>query len=39
MGYVFEDLIRRFNEENNEEGGREHFTPPRNIPADDPARV
>jgi len=26
MGYVFEDLIRRFNEENNEEAG-EHFTP------------
>ena len=28
MGYVFEELIRRFNEENNEEAG-EHFTPPR----------
>ena len=26
MGTVFEELIRRFNEENNEEGG-EHFTP------------
>jgi type I restriction enzyme M protein len=26
MGYVFEELIRRFNEENNEEAG-EHFTP------------
>ena len=26
MGTVFEDLIRRFNEENNEEAG-EHFTP------------
>jgi len=26
MGHVFEDLIRRFNEENNEEAG-EHFTP------------
>lgn len=26
MGYVYEDLIRRFNEENNEEAG-EHFTP------------
>lgn len=26
MGYIFEDLIRRFNEENNEEAG-EHFTP------------
>ncbi|MGI9280177.1 MAG: type I restriction-modification system subunit M [Endozoicomonas sp.] len=26
MGYVFENLIRRFNEENNEEAG-EHFTP------------
>lgn len=26
MGYVFEDLVRRFNEENNEEAG-EHFTP------------
>ncbi len=26
MGYVFEDLLRRFNEENNEEAG-EHFTP------------
>ncbi|WP_395303293.1 class I SAM-dependent DNA methyltransferase [Pectobacterium polonicum] len=26
MGYVFEDLIRKFNEENNEEAG-EHFTP------------
>ena len=26
MGSVFEDLIRRFNEENNEEAG-EHFTP------------
>lgn len=27
MGYVFEELIRKFNEENNEESG-EHFTPP-----------
>ena len=27
MGYVFEELIRKFNEENNEEAG-EHFTPP-----------
>lgn len=26
MGYVFEELIRRFNEENNEEAG-EHYTP------------
>jgi type I restriction enzyme M protein len=26
MGHIFEDLIRRFNEENNEEAG-EHFTP------------
>jgi len=26
MGYVFEELIRRFSEENNEEAG-EHFTP------------
>lgn len=26
MGYVFEELVRRFNEENNEEAG-EHFTP------------
>lgn len=26
MGYIFEDLIRRFNEQNNEEAG-EHFTP------------
>ena len=26
MGYVFEELLRRFNEENNEEAG-EHFTP------------
>jgi len=26
MGHVFEELIRRFNEENNEEAG-EHFTP------------
>ena len=26
MGYVFEELIRKFNEENNEEDG-EHFTP------------
>lgn len=26
MGYVYEDLIRRFSEENNEEAG-EHFTP------------
>lgn len=26
MGYVFEELMRRFNEENNEEAG-EHFTP------------
>lgn len=26
MGYVYEELIRRFNEENNEEAG-EHFTP------------
>jgi len=26
MGYIFEDLVRRFNEENNEEAG-EHFTP------------
>jgi type I restriction enzyme M protein len=26
LGYVFEELIRRFNEENNEEAG-EHFTP------------
>jgi len=29
MGYIFEELIRRFNEENNEEAG-EHFMP-RNI--------
>lgn len=28
MGYVFEELIRKFNEENNEEAG-EHFTPER----------
>jgi type I restriction enzyme M protein len=28
MGYVFEELIRKFNEENNEEAG-EHFTPRR----------
>ncbi len=27
MGYVFEELIRKFNEENNVEAG-EHFTPP-----------
>src|SRR5690606_20896619 len=26
MGYVFEELIRKFNKENNEEAG-EHFTP------------
>lgn len=26
MGYVFEELIRKFNEDNNEEAG-EHFTP------------
>ena len=26
MGLIFEELIRRFNEENNEEAG-EHFTP------------
>ena len=26
MGYVFEELLRKFNEENNEEAG-EHFTP------------
>jgi type I restriction enzyme M protein len=26
MGYVFEELVRKFNEENNEEAG-EHFTP------------
>ena len=26
MGTVFEELIRRFNEDNNEEAG-EHFTP------------
>jgi type I restriction enzyme M protein len=26
MGYVFEELICKFNEENNEEAG-EHFTP------------
>ncbi|MDZ4796917.1 MAG: class I SAM-dependent DNA methyltransferase [Bryobacteraceae bacterium] len=26
MGYVFEELVRRFNEDNNEEAG-EHFTP------------
>jgi len=26
MGYVFEELLRRFNEDNNEEAG-EHFTP------------
>lgn len=26
MGYVFEELIRKFNEENNEEAGV-HFTP------------
>ena len=26
MGTIFEELIRRFNEENNEEAG-EHFTP------------
>ena len=26
MGTVFEELLRRFNEENNEEAG-EHFTP------------
>ena len=26
MGYVFEELLRRFNEENNEDAG-EHFTP------------
>lgn len=26
MGYVFEELIRKFNEENNEKAG-EHFTP------------
>lgn len=28
MGTIFEELLRRFNEENNEEAG-EHFTPPR----------
>ena len=28
MGTVFEELVRRFNEENNEEAG-EHWTPPR----------
>ena len=33
MGYIFEELIRKFNEENNEEAG-EHFTPPRNHPSD-----
>ena len=26
MGYVFDELIRKFNEENNEEAGQ-HFTP------------
>jgi type I restriction enzyme M protein len=26
MGYVFEEMISKFNEENNEEAG-EHFTP------------
>jgi type I restriction enzyme M protein len=26
MGYVFEDLVRRFNEQANEEAG-DHFTP------------
>jgi type I restriction enzyme M protein len=26
MGYIFEELVRKFNEENNEEAG-EHFTP------------
>ena len=26
MGTIFEDLVRRFNEENNEEAG-EHWTP------------
>lgn len=26
IGYVFEELIRKFNEENNKEAG-EHFTP------------
>ncbi|MCC7515372.1 MAG: SAM-dependent DNA methyltransferase [Bacteroidia bacterium] len=30
MGYVFEELIRKFNEENNEEAG-EHFTPRESI--------
>jgi hypothetical protein len=34
MGYVFEELIRKFNEENNEEAG-EHFTPREAIPIDD----
>ena len=35
MGYVFEELIRKFNEENNEEAG-EHFTPPGGDRPDDP---
>lgn len=38
MGYVFEELIRKFNEENNEEAG-EHFTPPRSHRVNDPPGV
>ena len=33
MGTIFEELIRRFNEENNEEAG-EHFTPRDVVAAD-----
>ena len=36
MGTIFEELVRRFNEENNEEAG-EHWTPPRRCTAYGPA--
>lgn len=38
MGYVFEELIRKFNEENNEEAG-EHFTPREDHRAYDPSCI
>ena len=38
MGYLFEHLIMKFNEQANEEAG-DHFTPARSDPADDPSRL
>ena len=38
MGTIFEDLVRRFNEENNEEAG-EHWTPTRRRRAHGTARI